>query len=954
MQINRRMFVRQAGITAGLTVVPGRHVHVLASALQSSDDSLLQRFRSPPKKFRPMVRWWWPGDDVNEAELRRELGSLDEAGFGGAEIQAFFKGLNRAELSAGQKERINGFASPSFFKHVRVAAAEARDRGMFIDYTLGSGWPFGGGAAISPELAAIELRWSHRSLQGPARFQSRLQIPSVADGDPASPPDALAGLPADWVAQMRKRTRIVAVVAMRGEDTQWSFYQTGSRGRGVMRPGRLEAGTAVDLTRNMREDGVLEWEVPQGSWQVFVFVSMPTGQRVNGAAGEGPQLVLDHLNAAAFRAHAARVGGAAASELGEYFGNGIRAMFCDSLEVRANLYWSDDFLVEFRRRRGYELLPYLPVLQVQTVAEPAGEFFDTPLFDIGREGAKVRRDYRQTVAELMKERFYDEFNRWAHEHKLLARTQAHGAPVDVLRVYGDADIPETEQLYDSGTYDFLKLASSAAHVRGRAIVGSESFVWPGRLYQTTPEELKRAVDELISAGVNAIVYHGFAYRIQGIAAPGWHPFSGINDSGNYSSQFNELNPLWPFFAKLNAYIARLQVISQSSKNIAAVAVFRDGLDHGAAELPPTPPLNQAMTDAGYDYDHVNGSMLLECSVHGGLLESSGGAKYGALIIPAKDTLDASVLERVGRFAEAGLQVIFVGDGAQQTRNVQELLHVPTIHWAAAIGDGVELLEHLVPPNVRFKGRPCFFLQQRAGNRNIFFLRNDSDAARSIDALFEAEGRPQLWDAWTGEIEDLAIIGRENGRVRIQVDLQPFGSALVVFSPGGTENAVASTRRTLSVRRVIPIGASGWRFTARGMMASGASMQFNREMPSLIDWSTDSELRGFCGRGTYRTSFSLQEVEQGRRLVLDLGSVKEVAEVSVNGRLITTLMLRPYETDVTEYLKPGVNTVDVSVTNTLFNCMMLRQPRPFRPDPGGNALGLMPGGLLGPVQLKVMG
>ena len=213
----------------------------------------------------------------------------------------------------------------------------------------------------------------------------------------------------------------------------------------------------------------------------------------NGAARqrsppEGPQLVMDHMNAEAFRAHAKRVGNNAVPFLGEFFGNGLRAIFCDSLEVGANLYWSDDFLAEFRRRRGYGLLPYLPILKVRSLAEPFGEYADSLVFDMPDIGNQVRRDHRQTVSDLMIERFYREFNQWAHDHKLLARTQAHGAPVDVLRVYGEADIPETETLYDGGAHNFLKMAASSAHVYGRSIVGSESFVWEGAYTRPHPKK----------------------------------------------------------------------------------------------------------------------------------------------------------------------------------------------------------------------------------------------------------------------------------------------------------------------------------------------------------------------------------------------------------------------------------------------------------------------------------
>jgi hypothetical protein len=947
MQMDRRTFVRRTAIAAGaVTLRQASFADPTSGAEPQGRDELLKKFKSPPKEFRPIARWWWPGDDVTEEELRREIGAMDEAGFGGAEIQAFFKGFDRAALSPAETARMNGFASPSFFEHVRAAADEAKKYGMFIDYTFGSGWPFGGGAAITPKLSAVELRWSHCSLKGPARFEGRLEVPFLASEDVARRSNEMAELPSEWAQQMVNRAKVVGVVAVRGEDAEWSFYQSGPRGRAIVKTGRLEDGTAVDLTQRMRANGAVEWDVPEGTWQVFVFVCAPTGQRVNGASGEGPQLVLDHLNADAFRAHAARVGDGAAAVLGEYFGNGIRAVFCDSLEVRANLFWSDDFLAEFRRRRGYALWPYLPVLQVQSVAEPFAKFVDTPFFDIEKRGAQVRHDYRVTVAELMKERFYDEFNSWAHAHKLLTRTQAHGAPVDVLQVYGDADIPETEQLYDQGTFDFLKLASSAAHIRGRAIVGSESFVWPGALYQTTPEKVKRAGDELFSAGVNAIVYHGFGYRASEMAEPGWHPFNGL-ESGNYSSQFNELNPLWPYFAKLNAYFTRLQYISQTSRNVAAVAIMRDALTHGAEQSPPTPELNQALMDAGYNYDHFHAAALSESVVRKGLLTTSGGAEYRALIVPSAERMDAEAVAHMRTFARQGLRVIFVGG------TIHGMTGPDGVNAVADAADCVQLLERFVEPNARFHGRPVSFVEQRLEKRSAFFLRNESDAARVVDASFRATGEPELWDPWTGEVRGLPAVSRESGWSRIQLQLQPYGSALIIFSQKSLKGSAIELPTSSTIAHTVEIGASGWRFSASGMVGTNSAAKFSREKIALMDWSLDSELSGFSGRGTYSTTFTMSKIEKGSRLLLDLGDVREVAEVSVNAKPVTALLLRPYQVDVTEFVHAGLNTLEISVTNTLFNCMAMRTPRPFRPGPVQSISGLMPGGLLGPVQLNVM-
>jgi len=941
-------------------------------------DSVRQLFQSTPKKYRPLVRWWWPGNYVSEEELRREVGVLDQAGFGGAEIQAFFKSLDAKAFSAAQIQQIDGFATPSFFRHVRVAADEARKRGIFIDYTFGSGWPFGGGDAITPELASVELRSTHLSVSGPAMLSQKLQIPSVTDGDPLHGADVLNGLPDGWAERVEKRTKLVAVVAVSGEDAEWIYHQPGDRGHKVVKPGQLEAGTSIDLTEHMKPDGTLRWDVPSGTWQLFVFCSVPTMQRVNGAAGEGPQLVMDHLSAEAFRAHARRVGDAAIPYLGEYFGNGLRAVFCDSLEVRASLFWSDDFVQEFRRRRGYDLTPYLPILKVQTTSEPFGEYVDLPIFDMLKVGDQIRHDYWQTVSDLMAERFYGEFNKWAHEHKLLSRTQAHGSPTDVLRIYGEADIPETEDLYDQGGYDFLKMAASAAHVYGRAIVGSESFVWPTVPYQTTPEKVKVAADELLTAGVNAVVYHGFPYIVPEVPSPGWHPFSGHYGEGNYSSALNEMNPFWPFLRRLNDYMARVQFLSQIGTNIATVALYRNDLVHGSEEVPPAPRLNQALMDAGYNYDHINAASLSRCSVRDRMLTTAGGARYRALILPGLAAIDAGLAEKLESFASAGLPIVFAGEvpdradgllgNERNTQRVQAAMRglrsESNAHFAADVTGAVSLLNTVVEPDVRFHSRALPFLWKRLGSMNAFFLRNSSDARQHVHAEFKTEGAPELWDPWTGEIGPgktgackmaaLTSYRRKGNWIEVEFDLQPLASALIVFDPDIQAPASAATKQTVTkLKRSMPVGSGGWKLNATGYFASSKTATINRDLPTLIDWSLDSELRGLSGRAVYTTTFSVDRMDADSWLVLDLGNVRDVAEVTVNGKAAGTLLLRPYEVDITDFVQPGENRLEIAVSNALFNCMAMREPRTFRAGPTENPSGLMSAGLIGPTQLKVM-
>ncbi len=212
------------------------------------------------------------------------------------------------------------------------------------------------------------------------------------------------------------------------------------------------------------------------------------------------------------------------------------------------------------------------------------------------------------------------------------------------------------------------------------------------------------------------------------------------------------------------------------------------------------------------------------------------------------------------------------------------------------------------------------------------------------------GAPELWDPWTGQTTAIAEARRKGSWTAIELDLQPFGSALIIFNPDGGE--VATAKRPDTLKRIEPIGAGGWKLTAAGLVPSGKTMEIRRELPTLIDWSLDSELRGFSGRGLYTTMFTVA-ADAGSRLILDLGNVREVAEVTVNGKNAATLLLCPYQVEITGLVQPGENALEIAVTNTLYIAMTLRDPRAFRPGPTENPSGLMSGGLMGPVRVRVM-
>ncbi|MGH9615301.1 MAG: glycosyl hydrolase [Acidobacteriaceae bacterium] len=924
--------------------------------------SVAQQFQNPAKAYRPMVRWWWPGGDVTDAELRREIRLLDQANFGGAEIQPFVIGLH-PDMPAETRKRVDDYLTPTFFSHMQAALQEARDHGMWLDYTFGSGWPFGGAGVITPELASVELRSTRQSIRGPVHFHAKLQMPPM-DDDITKNTD----LPPGWLQRFQRREKLVAVVAVRGDKVQLYQNQGPEGAEAVRRTGQLDPGTSVVLTSHMLPDGTLDWNVPPGTWQVFVFKELPTGQHVVGGVGAGTQLVLDHMSRHAFDVYADRVGGTAKQYDGEFFGHGLRAIFCDSLEVQANLYWDDNFLEQFRKLRGYDLTPYLPILKVPGENVPYGATnAHMPLYNMQGIGDRVRRDYWQTVSDVMIGNFYSPFIEWAANNNLLSRVQAHGSPTDLLRVYGASSIPETEDLYDDGRYDFLKMSSSAADLYGRKIVSSESFVWRGRIYQTTPEKIKRFADELLTAGINEIIYHGFPYSYMDRPEPGWDPFAA---SGSYSSHMNQHNPFWPYLPRLNEYITRVQYISQTGTTVVPVALYRGLLAYDSIEpAPPEPEIATRLMAAGYNYYHIDAYVLLHSKVVDRKLISPGGESYSVLILPNQKTVTAQVAEQIASFARQGLPIVFVGATPLAERNVidgklptgpdlnplAKILSLSNIKVTPGASGAVKILDASIQPNLHFDGPSVPFIEKRIGTLDVFFLRNPSSASAHVQVDFHASGVPEVWDPWTGEHRPFTHFEQRNGGLRAHLDMPPYGSTLLVFDPSAKPVAPSAPSPDAGVSNAqLEIGQNGWKFHGAGIGPGSQPETIDMQIPTLMDWSTNDRLKNFSGRGQYTTTFDLSAdfLSSHPHILLDLGDVKDVAEISINGKSGPVLLLRPYRADVAALLHEGENTLQVTVVNTLYNALSARGPnRNFVPGPTDTANGLMPSGLMGPVRLE---
>ena len=968
--IDRRGVVLSlSALTVAMLAAPGEALRAQPAASPSSvsRDPLADAFARPPKIARPDVRWWWPGAAVETAEIEREIALLDDAGFGGAEIQSFNPGI--PDIAPADRAGVDGFATPAFFDHIRTASLAADKRGLKLDYTFGSSWPSGGGFAITPEKALLELTMSVTPVKGGSAAPLKVDIPARTKrlgafgiNDWVRSDEGKA-----WRQRFDARSRILSVRAYRGQAPSLAVKPAGglqlTPWSDVTATGRIDPASGIDLTARLAADGTLDWSPPLGDWLVFVFRQHSSNSGVLGASGTGPQLVLDHFSRAAFDAHAGRVGTPLLDGSGQK-PPGMRATFVDSLELFQDLPWSETFLAEFQARRGYDLTPYLPFLVQPGWMTAWSTHYSPPYFDAAGDadlGDRVRADYRQTVSEILVANFIKPWIAWNHAHGLKAKFQAHGAPIDTLLGYGLADIPETEDLHDAGDPHFLRLARSAAHIYGRPIVSAEAMVWGERPCSVTPVELRVRADRLFASGVTAQTVHGFTYRFNSDRWPGWFAFQPTPFGMGFSTMLQETNPVWAGVPALTAYMARLNAVLRQGEAVVPLALLHDrigfyeGMDgRGEAGRERT----AGLLASGYDYDRINLDGLVASRAEKKQLVTPGGHRFAALVLPDIASLRAEAAEQIADLAEKGVPVFFTGeiprretgllDHAARDLRVQRAMERTVKAGAQLLPDenlGTALRSSGIPSNLRFKkeGTDLFFVERRLGSRRVYFIHNGGTQPRDASFVSPVSGRVERWDAMTGRI-DLVTTARNGSGLDVPLELAPGTSALLVIDAAGKPGAGDA----MSAVSTLDLPRDGWLLEARGHGTGGAEIKRDIPAASLGDWKVIG-LDRFAGTGRYTRDFTLPRgwLRPGYRVELTLAGVHDMALVTVNGRALPAMISAPWTIDVTSALRNGSNRMEIAISNVPQNAMI--DPK----KPAFSKLVPVAAGLDGPVTLKLM-
>lgn len=832
-----------------------------------------RQLKNPRREARDRTRWWWFGCAVDRREICRELDLMDQAGIGGVELQILYP--LRAD-SAQEGVHNQPYLSPGFFQSVKTACDEAHRRGMQFDLTLGSSWPFGG-PFVSEEMAAPNVIPYTIDVEGPCRFSY------------------------DFT------TRIY------GECVGCIL--------GKMSGSRMLPETIRDLTDLVKAKYLFGWEwgkelrdieIPEGVYKIVIFTVNGKKQMVLKPLPGGEGMVIDHDRKDALRVFLENAG----DPIVEYLGSSrIDHFFCDSIEVFGQN-WTGILYDEFRRRRGYELRPYLYALwgEIQGMTD------------------LIRYDFQKTLAELTVENFFQELTNWAHEKHSLSRVQAHGTWGDILKAYGSADIPEGETFSAMDKYEVnlvhRKLASSAAHIYGKKVISNESYTWLRfPRYVVTLEDIKAATDAIFLDGMNQIVNHGYAYSPQKYGKPGWSFYA--------STQINHTNTWWPYFRHISLYINRVCDFLQRGKTKVKLAVYLPQHDiwaenplsdlHMSMKLEErlTTAAADAISKAGFWFDFIND----EAAEH---LEES---EYEALVFLECDRIPVQTARMCRRFARIGHPVICRGrtpsracglvGNAERTKEICSLFSEMTAAGQCVVTDDtvealITCLRHVLTPDVQLERHPeqIGYVHQVDGEQDLYFVSNVSADSHLETIRFAGQTKPfAVFDPLTVREKELVRVETKNGAMEVTLAFEPFQSLLFVFSP---QMDAAHCMEPAGRREVCLLTLD------RNWKLSVEEKRVTRVTDEPMGWESLAPLRYYSGTGRYSKDFCLdppqwEVVQKCRSVYVRFEHIGEVATVRINGIEAGDLIKRPYFLEVGPLLQAGMNTIEVQVANLLINC-----------------------------------
>lgn len=855
---------------------------------------LAETFKSPPKETHPVLWWRFMDDYATREGMLADLDSMKHIGLGGAVVSYCSSNSGMSKPNPGAP--FVPMFSEQWWDNMDFTLKQAADRDLDLWFQLCPGYATSGGPWITPELSMQKLVWSQASSTAEKPFEGILPAPKV--------------------------------------DKKWNYYRDVAvlafpDGKGPVDPKRI-----IDITSSMDAAGRLKWQPGSGKWTIIRLGHTTTGVPVHPVTEAGYGLECDKLSKEATR-----------HQFNSYFkkiadkrpggSNSKVELFFDSWEAQ-NQNWTPTFLAEFKKRRGYDALPWLLVATKRIVAsEELSRRFDY--------------DWKTTIEELINDNHFAELVRLSHESGCRElRAQPYNGPVNFMTAGALFDIPEAEYWLNKREYGWwsLRMIASVAHINGKKIAAAESLTaMPANLrMDADPFSTKAQTDLAFTMGINSMAIHATAHNPWPKHKPGLTSGFFPPLVGGWQT-WNDLAGSWI------TYLARCcYLLQQGSPTADVVKLFRPN-EKGYELIPgfASNLCNEELIASSMTFDGK--ALCLPSGMRYQILElpdttkivnaqmSPSGIEKQTGRKPMQQNISLPLLRKVRELVLAGATVLGprpkIGTGLTgYPQSDQEIQAIANELWGPVgnttvdrkvgkgrVLSGITITEALTRINVQpdFKtvenilSDDVSWIHRKVGEDDWYFVSNQRNKPLKVTASFRVSGKiPELWHTDTGATEPASTWSIKDGRTEVELDFAPRGSVFVRFSPGKLPSLPVKLAQAKTLESTTVQGA--WKVRFSPDMGAPAEVDF----PKLISWTEhpNPEIRHYSGIATYQKEINIP-ARKGR-IVLDLGEVRNIARVTVNGTRFPELWKPPFTCDITSAVKPGANQLSIEVANLWAN------------------------------------
>lgn len=881
-------------------------------------------FKSPPDSVRPWVLWDWISNNVTKEGITNDLVSMKGVGVGGV----VWRGIGGKYWAP--KGDVPSY-STEWYDLMQWAIVEAERLG--IKFSVSQDFGYGsGGPHITPDNSMQQLVWNDTILEGGSTINISLDIPTIPNDNIAKAwlrpggklsdkvlndieqidsyrDIALLAVPYSFGEQLYRFPQFNLRTGM-GKETHFKSLNRFSPPREAI----INFNEIINLSELTDKKGNLSWNAPAGKWRIIRLGHASNFLMTRPSPADAVGLECDRLSKNGIDTHFDNFVRQILDNASFRTGETLPYLFLDSWEAGSQN-WTKKMPGEFKKRRGYDITPWLPVLTGAIV-----ESVDMT--------ERFLWDFRKTVNELFLDNYLYRLQELIKSYNMQFLVEAYGTlnintmqyaemgdfPVSEFWTLGDDTFPEIKS---DKYFNSMKAMASAAHTMGKTHVGAEAFTG-SRGWKDHPFIFKGVGDEAFCRGVNHFILHLSAHQAYENMVPGL-------THQKWGGHFNRFNTLWEYSKPWFDYLSRAQFLLKQGQFVADVCYFFGegapiNLNDMALDLPP-----------GFDYDLCSADIIHQMTVNKGIITLPSGISYRYLLLPDHEYMELASMRKIDKLARAGAKVIaqkkIVGtpglegfpENDEEVRNIFEELSKDNLIQFGANWEATFKNDKL-PPD--FIGKGLDYIHRRTEDMDIFFISNQMpENVETLCSFRTNKKTPELWNPETGEIHSITDFIQNEGLTSFMKKFEPMQSWFVIFHDNIVERNL-SDDALYSDYQIITEITSPWevRFDS-----NWGGPKNPVTFDSLVDWSKHdiSGIRFYSGSATYENIFILdsKSISESNQFFIDLGKVEVMAKVHVNGKECGIAWKPPYRIDISEFIHSGENLLEVDVVNTWVNRMI---------------------------------